>query len=150
MTKFQTVTGPDDQTELATRSDVRDEDQLALDALVKPLGEAWIAAGRPTPDAFTPAMTTRIRVTKGDMTDIKKGVRRALLLHKAEPAWYQPGKPDANGAVVIKFGPRKIKPPKPKAAPAAQAPATQAPAEQPAPEQPAPEQVKRSLIGSRR
>jgi hypothetical protein len=140
--KFEAATGEDTQNEIVTRSNVRDADQLAIDAIVKPLVDAWKATGEPAPDRLVKGMIFRMKVTKTDRSDIKKGVRRAMNLYGADPMWWKDTKPTADGNLVVKFGPQKRK---------VKAAETPAPAPDPAPVPAPPADEKRGgLLGTRR
>lgn len=132
MAKFQTPATPDTQSDLALRSHDRDDDQKTIDAKVKPLVDAWEKAGKPAPAKLTDGMTDRLQVQKADRSDVVRMVRRAFTLYKADPAWYAPTDPDADGWVIIKFGPQTRKPTtKKKNAPATPAATPAPPADAP-------------------
>jgi hypothetical protein len=92
---------PDEQTEISSRSRVRDEDQLQIDGIVTPLAKEWEEKGKPEPGNTNPYR--RLRVKKDDVSGLKAMIRRAAALAKAEPVYWTDKKED-DGTVTVKFG----------------------------------------------
>jgi hypothetical protein len=92
---------PDEQTEISSRSRVRDEDQLQIDSIVTPLAKEWEAANKPEPGNTNPYR--RLRVKKDDVSGLKSMIRRAAALSKTEPVYWT-DKKENDGTVTVKFG----------------------------------------------
>ena len=106
--KIKDAAGPDTQTKISTRSHDRDEDQLAMDARVKALVTEWTAAGKPAQEQ---APYRRLTVAKDDRSELKRQIRRATVLAKVDPLYWDDTKPNEQGEVTVKFtvGPQKVK-----------------------------------------
>lgn len=98
-----------EQTDLRTRDTTRDEIQLAIDKDVAALHAAWVKAGKPD---FTDAKSPYhwYTVDADDKKELKEVIRRAAILVKAVPVFYNDVK-TPEGLVQVKF---HLKPAPPK------------------------------------
>ena len=106
-----TPSAEDTQTELATRSHERDDDQKGIDATVGEMVAGYNALGGKD-SQVTARPTHRYQVPNDDKSELKRMIRRAAVLHKVDPVWYKDSKPDDAGNIVVKFtvGPKAEKP----------------------------------------
>jgi hypothetical protein len=143
--KIAEASGEDTQTTIVTRTHDRDEDQTAMDKRVAGLVKRWTEAGKP---AQATAPFLRLTVPKEQRSAVKKLIRRATVLAKVEPLYWQDTKPNSDGEITVKFtvGPKREKPAT--ETPAAATPTVPAPAPTPAP--PAQDEKRGGLLSGRR
>lgn len=111
--KFTQPTTEDTQTTLQSQRNMqRDEDLLALDAIVEPKVKEWEAAGKPVATVKDSeenmvqnpfAVFIRLAVPKDQVADFKQNmVRRSCLLYGTDPVYYA-NSPDAEGFTAVKW-----------------------------------------------
>lgn len=99
------------------RNSDRDENQKAVDGMVKTMVAQWNATGQPAPGPGVEPVFA-FGVTKTERTAGKEMIRRAFRFvnheydsnaaGKAEPSWYKDTEPDTDGIITCAFGVRKL------------------------------------------
>lgn len=111
MPKFTQTQEDKAPTAVVSRNKGRDEDLMALDAIVGPKVKEWQEAGKPAPIDLPDGMKEHnplspyvsLDVAKDEKAAIKSMARRSAALFKVDTIFYQDTEPTDQGIVTVAF-----------------------------------------------